>query len=50
MGLASTIGLLLRITGFYSKLSQFGASVSAPADKIFVFLDMREDKVNWATS
>jgi prepilin-type processing-associated H-X9-DG protein len=31
----------------YSKLSQFGGSVSAPPDKIFVFLDMREDKVNW---
>lgn len=31
----------------YTKLSQFGASSSAPADKIFVFLDMREDKVNW---
>lgn len=31
----------------YTKLSQFGASSSAPPDKIFVFLDMREDKVNW---
>jgi prepilin-type N-terminal cleavage/methylation domain-containing protein len=31
----------------YTKLSQFGASSSAPADKVFVFLDMREDKVNW---
>ena len=31
----------------YSKLSQFGASSAAPADKVFVFLDMREDKVNW---
>jgi prepilin-type N-terminal cleavage/methylation domain-containing protein len=30
----------------YSKLSQFGA-FSAPADKVFVFLDMREDFVNW---
>lgn len=31
----------------YTKLSQFGASSSAPADKIFVFLDMREDLINW---
>jgi prepilin-type N-terminal cleavage/methylation domain-containing protein len=31
----------------YSKLSQFGSSGSAPADKIFVFLDMRDDRVNW---
>jgi prepilin-type processing-associated H-X9-DG protein len=31
----------------YSKLSQFGGSFSAPADKVFVFLDMRQDKVNW---
>jgi prepilin-type processing-associated H-X9-DG protein len=31
----------------YSKLSQFGGSASAPPDKIFVFLDMRDDKVNW---
>jgi len=31
----------------YNKLSQFGGSSSAPADKIFVFLDMREDRVNW---
>jgi len=31
----------------YSKLSQFGASSAAPADKVFVFLDMRDDKVNW---
>jgi prepilin-type N-terminal cleavage/methylation domain-containing protein len=31
----------------YTKLSQFGAASSAPADKIFVFLDMREDKINW---
>jgi prepilin-type N-terminal cleavage/methylation domain-containing protein len=31
----------------YSKLSQFGSISSAPADKVFVFLDMREDRVNW---
>jgi prepilin-type N-terminal cleavage/methylation domain-containing protein len=31
----------------YSKLSQFGASSAAPPDKVFVFLDMREDRVNW---
>ena len=31
----------------YSKLSQFGGSSAAPPDKVFVFLDMREDKVNW---
>jgi prepilin-type N-terminal cleavage/methylation domain-containing protein/prepilin-type processing-associated H-X9-DG protein len=31
----------------YGKLSQFGASSRAPADKIFVFLDMREDLINW---
>jgi prepilin-type N-terminal cleavage/methylation domain-containing protein len=31
----------------YSKLSQFGASAAAPADKIFVFIDMREDLINW---
>jgi prepilin-type N-terminal cleavage/methylation domain-containing protein len=31
----------------YTKLSQFGGSASAPADKIFVFLDMREDIINW---
>jgi len=31
----------------YTKLSQFGGSSSAPADKVFVFLDMREDSVNW---
>jgi len=31
----------------YGKLSQFGASSAAPADKVFIFLDMREDKVNW---
>jgi prepilin-type N-terminal cleavage/methylation domain-containing protein/prepilin-type processing-associated H-X9-DG protein len=31
----------------YTKLSQFGGSYSAPADKVFVFLDMRQDKVNW---
>jgi prepilin-type N-terminal cleavage/methylation domain-containing protein len=31
----------------YTKLSQFGASSAAPADKVFVFLDMREDSVNW---
>jgi prepilin-type N-terminal cleavage/methylation domain-containing protein/prepilin-type processing-associated H-X9-DG protein len=31
----------------YHKLSDFGSSSSAPPDKIFVFLDMREDKVNW---
>jgi prepilin-type N-terminal cleavage/methylation domain-containing protein len=31
----------------YTKLSQFGGSASAPADKIFVFLDMREDFINW---
>ena len=31
----------------YNKLSQFGGSASAPADKVFVFLDMREDSVNW---
>ncbi len=31
----------------YNKLSQFGTAQNAPADKIFVFLDMREDKVNW---
>lgn len=30
----------------YSKLSQFGGA-AAPADKIFVFLDMREDLINW---
>lgn len=31
----------------YNKLSQFGGSASAPPDKVFVFLDMREDSVNW---
>jgi prepilin-type N-terminal cleavage/methylation domain-containing protein/prepilin-type processing-associated H-X9-DG protein len=31
----------------YSKMSQFG-SIKGPADKIFVFLDMREDRVNWS--
>jgi prepilin-type N-terminal cleavage/methylation domain-containing protein/prepilin-type processing-associated H-X9-DG protein len=31
----------------YHKLSDFGSSASAPPDKIFVFLDMREDRVNW---
>ena len=31
----------------YTKLSQFGSVASAPPDKIFVFLDMREDRVNW---
>jgi prepilin-type N-terminal cleavage/methylation domain-containing protein len=31
----------------YSKLSQFGAGSYAPPDKVFVFLDMREDSVNW---
>jgi prepilin-type N-terminal cleavage/methylation domain-containing protein len=31
----------------YSKLSDFVAPVSGPADKIFVFLDMREDVINW---
>ena len=31
----------------YTKLSQFGGASSAPADKVFVFLDMRQDKVNW---
>jgi prepilin-type processing-associated H-X9-DG protein len=31
----------------YTKLSQFGSSASAPPDRIFVFLDMREDLVNW---
>jgi len=30
----------------YSKLSQLSGG-SAPADKIFVFLDMREDFINW---
>jgi prepilin-type N-terminal cleavage/methylation domain-containing protein len=31
----------------YHKLSEFGGSGAAPPDKIFVFLDMREDRVNW---
>jgi prepilin-type N-terminal cleavage/methylation domain-containing protein/prepilin-type processing-associated H-X9-DG protein len=31
----------------YHKLSDFGGSASAPPDRVFVFLDMREDKVNW---
>ena len=31
----------------YHKLSDFGSSSSGPPDKIFVFLDMREDRVNW---
>ncbi|HZR18969.1 MAG TPA: prepilin-type N-terminal cleavage/methylation domain-containing protein [Verrucomicrobiae bacterium] len=31
----------------YHKLSEFGGSSAAPPDKIFVFLDMREDRVNW---
>jgi prepilin-type N-terminal cleavage/methylation domain-containing protein/prepilin-type processing-associated H-X9-DG protein len=31
----------------YHKLSEFGGSGSAPPDKIFVFLDMRDDRVNW---
>lgn len=31
----------------YHRMSEFGASSAAPADKIFVFLDMREDRVNW---
>jgi prepilin-type processing-associated H-X9-DG protein len=31
----------------YRKLSEFGGSSSGPPDKIFVFLDMREDRVNW---
>lgn len=30
----------------YHKMSDFGSS-SGPSDKIFVFLDMREDRVNW---
>jgi prepilin-type N-terminal cleavage/methylation domain-containing protein len=30
----------------YNKLSQFGGA-TAPADKVFVFLDMREDLINW---
>jgi prepilin-type N-terminal cleavage/methylation domain-containing protein len=31
----------------YTKLSQFGSASYAPADRIFIFLDMREDVVNW---
>ena len=31
----------------YHKMSEFGGSGSAPPDKIFVFLDMREDRINW---
>jgi prepilin-type N-terminal cleavage/methylation domain-containing protein/prepilin-type processing-associated H-X9-DG protein len=31
----------------YHKMSDLGSPVSGPPDKIFVFLDMREDRVNW---